>query len=71
MSIIQTVGSWGHVSQTVFTLLLEAELLTSLTITTAMSAVALVVQALMGILVLGTLLWKRQREKPRRPWKIW
>lgn len=33
--------------------------------------VALVVQALMGILVLGTLVWKRQREKPRRPWKIW
>ncbi|CAO1614779.1 unnamed protein product [Jaminaea pallidilutea] len=32
---------------------------------------ALVVQGLMGILVLGTLVWKRQRENPRRPWKIW
>ncbi|PWN24489.1 hypothetical protein BDZ90DRAFT_212407, partial [Jaminaea rosea] len=32
---------------------------------------ALVVQALMGILVVGTLVWKRQRERPRRPWKIW
>ncbi|CAO1635086.1 unnamed protein product [Sympodiomycopsis kandeliae] len=32
---------------------------------------ALVVQALMGVLVVGTLIWKRQREKPRRPWKIW
>lgn len=32
---------------------------------------AIAVQLLMGIMVMGTLIWKRQREKPRRPWKIW
>jgi hypothetical protein len=32
---------------------------------------ALVVQALMGVLVLGSLLYKRHREKPKRAWKIW
>ncbi|PWN18402.1 hypothetical protein BCV69DRAFT_71933 [Microstroma glucosiphilum] len=32
---------------------------------------ALILQGLMGIMVMGTLVWKRQREKPRRPWKIW
>jgi len=32
---------------------------------------ALVVQALMGIGVIATLLYKRQREKPRRKWRVW
>ncbi|KAN0140526.1 vacuolar membrane domain containing protein [Lactarius tabidus] len=32
---------------------------------------ALVVQALMGVLVISSLLLKRQREKPKRPWRIW
>lgn len=32
---------------------------------------ALVVQALMGILVLCSLAYKRQRESPKRPWRIW
>ncbi|KAF8338547.1 vacuolar membrane protein-domain-containing protein [Amanita rubescens] len=32
---------------------------------------ALVVQALLGILVLASLLYKRQRERPMRPWDIW
>ncbi|KAE8210672.1 hypothetical protein CF327_g5484 [Tilletia walkeri] len=32
---------------------------------------ALFVQALMGVLVLGSLVLKRQRERPKRPWKIW
>ncbi|KAI5893682.1 uncharacterized protein SCHCODRAFT_02622478 [Schizophyllum commune H4-8] len=32
---------------------------------------ALVVQALMGVLVIASLLYKRYREKPRRPWRIW
>ncbi|KDQ08880.1 hypothetical protein BOTBODRAFT_148497 [Botryobasidium botryosum FD-172 SS1] len=32
---------------------------------------ALVVQALMGIFVIASLLYKRQHEKPRRPWRIW
>ncbi|KAL1739115.1 vacuolar membrane protein-domain-containing protein [Schizophyllum fasciatum] len=32
---------------------------------------ALVVQALMGVLVITSLLYKRYREKPRRPWRIW
>ncbi|KAF8622193.1 hypothetical protein AX15_007302 [Amanita polypyramis BW_CC] len=32
---------------------------------------ALVVQALMGILVIISLIYKRQRERPMRPWKIW
>lgn len=32
---------------------------------------ALVVQALMGIGVLAVLLYKRQREKPRRKWRVW
>ena len=30
-----------------------------------------VVQALMGILVVSSLLYKRYRERPRRPWRIW
>ncbi|TDL29666.1 hypothetical protein BD410DRAFT_892923 [Rickenella mellea] len=33
--------------------------------------IALVVQALMGILVILSLVFKRQREKPKRPWAIW
>ena len=33
--------------------------------------VALVVQALMGLLVIGALVLKRHRETNRRPWKIW
>ena len=33
--------------------------------------VALVVQALMGLLVIGALVFKRHRETNRRPWKIW
>ncbi|PWN53058.1 hypothetical protein IE53DRAFT_310980 [Violaceomyces palustris] len=32
---------------------------------------ALVVQATMGLLVVGSLIYKRQREKPKRKWKIW
>ncbi|KAL4247075.1 hypothetical protein ABKN59_001397 [Abortiporus biennis] len=32
---------------------------------------ALVVQGLMGILVIASLLYKRQRETPKRPWRIW
>jgi len=32
---------------------------------------ALVVQALMGVGVIATLLYKRQREKPRRKWRVW
>ena len=32
---------------------------------------ALVVQSLMGIGVIATLLYKRQREKPRRKWRVW
>lgn len=30
-----------------------------------------IVQALMGVLVVLSLLYKRHREKPKRPWKIW
>lgn len=32
---------------------------------------ALFVQAVMGVVVVGSLVLKRQREKPKRPWKIW
>ncbi|KAJ3824111.1 vacuolar membrane protein-domain-containing protein [Lentinula raphanica] len=32
---------------------------------------ALIVQGLMGILVILSLIYKRQREKPMRPWRIW
>jgi hypothetical protein len=32
---------------------------------------ALVVQALMGVLVILSLVYKRHREKPTRPWRIW
>ena len=32
---------------------------------------ALIVQALMGVLVLASLVYKRQREKPRRKWRVW
>ncbi|KAF9506099.1 hypothetical protein BS47DRAFT_1385683 [Hydnum rufescens UP504] len=32
---------------------------------------ALVVQALMGIMVITSLLYKRYREKPQRAWRIW
>jgi hypothetical protein len=32
---------------------------------------ALIVQALMGVMILLSLVYKRQREKPRRKWKIW
>ncbi|KAK7470301.1 hypothetical protein VKT23_001732 [Stygiomarasmius scandens] len=32
---------------------------------------ALIVQGLMGILVILSLLYKRHRESPKRPWKIW
>jgi STIMATE family len=32
---------------------------------------AIFVQLIMGVLVVGTLVLKRQREKPKRPWKIW
>ncbi|KAF8574204.1 hypothetical protein K439DRAFT_1373081, partial [Ramaria rubella] len=32
---------------------------------------ALVVQALMGGLVIASLVYKRHREKPMRPWRIW
>lgn len=30
-----------------------------------------IVQALMGVFVIASLLLKRHREKPKRPWKIW
>lgn len=33
--------------------------------------VALGVQAIMGALVIGSLLLKRSREKPRRKWRVW
>lgn len=33
--------------------------------------VALLVQAIMGVLVIGSLLIKRGREKPRRRWRVW
>jgi len=36
-----------------------------------MGPTALVVQALMGIGVVATLLYKRQREKPQRKWRVW
>ncbi|KAJ3572265.1 hypothetical protein NP233_g3204 [Leucocoprinus birnbaumii] len=32
---------------------------------------ALIVQGLMGVLVILSLIYKRQREKPKRPWRIW
>ncbi|KIJ56932.1 hypothetical protein M422DRAFT_104141, partial [Sphaerobolus stellatus SS14] len=32
---------------------------------------ALIVQAVMGVLVMGSLVIKRYREKPQRPWRIW
>jgi hypothetical protein len=32
---------------------------------------ALFVQALMGVVVVGSLVYKRTREKPRRPWRVW
>lgn len=32
---------------------------------------ALIVQAIMGVLVLASLVYKRHRESPRRKWKIW
>ncbi|KAI5481018.1 DUF3661 family vacuolar membrane protein [Pseudohyphozyma bogoriensis] len=32
---------------------------------------ALIVQGVMGVLVLGSLLLKRAREKPRRKWRVW
>ncbi|KAF8341249.1 uncharacterized protein EI90DRAFT_2905250 [Cantharellus anzutake] len=32
---------------------------------------ALVVQALMGVIVIASLLYKRHRERPRRAWNIW
>ncbi|ETW83650.1 hypothetical protein HETIRDRAFT_311686 [Heterobasidion irregulare TC 32-1] len=32
---------------------------------------ALIVQGMMGIVVIASLLFKRQREKPKRPWRIW
>ncbi|KAH6914770.1 vacuolar membrane protein [Coprinopsis sp. MPI-PUGE-AT-0042] len=32
---------------------------------------ALIVQGLMGILVILSLVYKRYREEPRRPWRIW
>lgn len=32
---------------------------------------ALVVQGLMGVMVILTLVYKRQHEKPRRRWRIW
>ncbi|KAI0287606.1 vacuolar membrane protein-domain-containing protein [Russula brevipes] len=32
---------------------------------------ALVVQGLMGVLVISSLLYKRHREQPMRPWRIW
>ena len=36
-----------------------------------MGPTALVVQALMGMGVIATLLYKRQREKPQRKWRVW
>lgn len=36
-----------------------------------MGPFALFVQAIMGVLVIGSLVYKRQREKPKRKWKIW
>lgn len=33
--------------------------------------VALVVQLLMGVMVLGSLVYKRYRETPQRPWNVW
>lgn len=36
-----------------------------------MGPTALVVQALMGVGVVATLLYKRQREKPQRKWRVW
>ena len=30
-----------------------------------------IVQGLMGVFVIGSLLFKRHREKPKRPWRIW
>ncbi|KAH9833660.1 vacuolar membrane protein-domain-containing protein [Rhodofomes roseus] len=32
---------------------------------------ALVTQGLMGVLVVASLIYKRHRESPRRPWRIW
>jgi hypothetical protein len=32
---------------------------------------ALIVQALMGVMVVLTLVYKRHREKPKRKWRIW
>lgn len=32
---------------------------------------SLFIQAIMGFVVVGSLVLKRQREKPKRPWKIW
>lgn len=32
---------------------------------------ALIVQGLMGVLVISSLLYKRHREEPKRPWRIW
>ncbi|KAH9912393.1 vacuolar membrane protein-domain-containing protein [Fomitopsis serialis] len=32
---------------------------------------ALVTQGLMGVLVIASLIYKRHRESPRRPWRIW
>ncbi|SJL02450.1 uncharacterized protein ARMOST_05777 [Armillaria ostoyae] len=32
---------------------------------------ALIVQGLMGVLVILSLVYKRHREKPKRPWRIW
>lgn len=32
---------------------------------------ALIVQALMGVLVIASLVFKRYREHPRRPWRVW
>ncbi|EIW76290.1 hypothetical protein CONPUDRAFT_168857 [Coniophora puteana RWD-64-598 SS2] len=36
-----------------------------------MGPTALIVQALMAVLVLLSLLYKRNRESPKRPWRIW
>ncbi|KAN0060877.1 hypothetical protein ACQY0O_006611 [Thecaphora frezii] len=33
--------------------------------------VALVVQLIMGLLVVGSLVYKRQKERPKRKWKVW
>ncbi|EIN11002.1 hypothetical protein PUNSTDRAFT_100938 [Punctularia strigosozonata HHB-11173 SS5] len=33
--------------------------------------VALIVQGAMGLIVISTLVYKRYREHPRRPWRIW